>query len=48
MPTKVLLTIIALAYITMMVLTFKHNLPAWCAKPSGHGNWMVQPFCPTK
>lgn len=32
----------------IMVGTYIHNLPRWCANPQGNGNWMVQPFCPTK
>lgn len=40
-----LLTAIAAFYIVVLVGTFAHNLPRFCANPEGPGNWAAQPLC---
>ena len=30
---------------SVVIALFIHNLPHWCANPSGNGNWMIVPFC---
>lgn len=43
--TRLVFTIAAISLASFMALTFIHNLPYWCANPSGNGNWMVVPLC---